>query len=194
MAVLCRGDKSGKLNYAWGLVDQDGDGALSRPELLFFFRAFLRMLLALSFEASSKPPAEVGSTGGGGLLGWRTFLSSKFYQDLLCNPALRLSLFDVLPIFSLSLSLRVLGAHVGMRLCMLPRCAGRLRAWPTGWPAPCARATAPRAASSPSTASRRGTTMASTRSRCAWRRGVCGGRHWCGASFVVFREVGKVVF
>jgi hypothetical protein len=55
MGVLCGGDKSGKLLHAWGLLDVDGDGLLTRAELVFFLRAFLRMLLALSFEASCQP-------------------------------------------------------------------------------------------------------------------------------------------
>jgi hypothetical protein len=32
----------------------DEDGSLNRAELLFFLRAFIRMLVALSFEASGQ--------------------------------------------------------------------------------------------------------------------------------------------
>jgi len=59
MSLLCRGDKSSKLNYAWQVIDLDEDGLLNRAELLFFLRAFVRMLLALSFEASELGPIEV---------------------------------------------------------------------------------------------------------------------------------------
>ena len=52
MTLLCQGDKSSKLNYAWSVIDLDDDGLLNRAELLFFLRAFVRMLLALSFEAA----------------------------------------------------------------------------------------------------------------------------------------------
>jgi Ca2+-binding EF-hand superfamily protein len=54
LSVLCHGDKSSKLNYAWQVIDLDGDGYLNRAELLFFLRSFLRMLMALSFEAASE--------------------------------------------------------------------------------------------------------------------------------------------
>jgi Ca2+-binding EF-hand superfamily protein len=57
MSLLCAGDKSSKLNYAWRVIDLDDDGLLNRAELLFFLRAFVRMLLALSFEASELGPA-----------------------------------------------------------------------------------------------------------------------------------------
>jgi len=56
MSLLCAGDKSSKLNYAWRVIDLDDDGLLNRAELLFFLRAFVRMLLALSFEASELGP------------------------------------------------------------------------------------------------------------------------------------------
>ena len=52
MLLLCKGDKSTKLNYAWQVIDMDDDTCLNRAELLFFLRAFIRMLVALSFEAS----------------------------------------------------------------------------------------------------------------------------------------------
>ena len=54
MLLLCKGDKSSKLNYAWQVFDMDEDGSLNRAELLFFLRAFIRMLVALSFEASGQ--------------------------------------------------------------------------------------------------------------------------------------------
>jgi hypothetical protein len=58
MTLLCAGDKSSKLNYAWTVIDLNDDGCLNRAELLFFLRAFVRMLLALSFEASELGPQE----------------------------------------------------------------------------------------------------------------------------------------
>jgi len=59
ISLLCHGDKSSKLNYAWQIIDLDEDGYLNRAELLFFLRSFLRMLLALSFEAASMGSAVV---------------------------------------------------------------------------------------------------------------------------------------
>lgn len=56
MTLLCAGDKSAKLNFAWQVMDQDEDGLLDRTELLFFLRAIIRMLMALSFEASALGP------------------------------------------------------------------------------------------------------------------------------------------
>jgi Ca2+-binding EF-hand superfamily protein len=58
-SLLCNGDKSSKLNYAWQVIDLDGDGYLNRAELLFFLRSYLRILLALSFEAASLGPAAI---------------------------------------------------------------------------------------------------------------------------------------
>jgi hypothetical protein len=58
MSLLCHGDKSSKLNYAWQVIDLDEDGLLNRAELLFFLRGFVRMLITLSFEAAALSPAE----------------------------------------------------------------------------------------------------------------------------------------
>jgi len=58
-ALLCAGNKSGKLAYAFDLLDEDGDGRLSRRGLWRFLRAFLSVLMSMSSKASSMEASEL---------------------------------------------------------------------------------------------------------------------------------------
>lgn len=58
MAMLCTGDKSSKLLYAWQVMSGEVDGCLDFASLQSYIRSFLRMLIAISFDASSHRTAE----------------------------------------------------------------------------------------------------------------------------------------
>jgi len=51
--LLCSGNKSSKLAYAFDLLDEDEDGRLSRRGLWRFLRSFLSILMSLSEQKSS---------------------------------------------------------------------------------------------------------------------------------------------
>ena len=51
-SVLCAGSKSAKLAAAWELLDDDGDGLLSRRGLWRYLRSFLTMLLCIGCKFS----------------------------------------------------------------------------------------------------------------------------------------------
>eukprot|EP00903_Cladosiphon_okamuranus_P010853 g10253.t1 len=57
-SILCAGSKSAKMDFAFGLHDEDGDGRLSRRGLLRYTRSFLTALMALSTVALELPTEE----------------------------------------------------------------------------------------------------------------------------------------
>lgn len=83
MLLLCKGDKSSKLNYAWQVIDMDNDdGYLNRAELLFFLRAFIRMLVALSYEASTKLTVQETKRYATDMASWLSSTVMAKYSEL----------------------------------------------------------------------------------------------------------------
>lgn len=80
MSMLCTGDKSSKLLYAWQVMDLDSTGLLDAPSLRAFMRSFLRMLVALSFEASSRPLSETKAYTTG-MANWLTEQIMRDYSN-----------------------------------------------------------------------------------------------------------------
>lgn len=77
MSMLCTGDKSSKLIYAWTLMDLDGDDKLDGNSLAVFFRSFLRMLISFSIELSTRTPGETKGVA----TGMARWLSESIVRD-----------------------------------------------------------------------------------------------------------------
>ena len=89
-AVLCAGNKSAKLAAAWGLMDDDADGLLTRRGLWRFLRSFLTALLAMSTAELTQ--AQLAATADHSAV----WLSSHIFRVAPCDHHSDLISFDEL--------------------------------------------------------------------------------------------------